>query len=136
MDTRHNNLTGPRSHRSQVAWTMSPSPIRRRSQLCRPLRGGQLRRCLDTGSIRWLPRHRCRPPAGAAAFGGAASLPQTPRKRVSPLVLAVVIAVVVVGVALGSFVLAHSIRTPEAEVQRYLDYGDRGAWLYPHCDRC
>ena len=66
-------------------------------------------------------------PAGAAAF---------PRKRVSPLVLAVVIAVVVVGVALGSFVLAHSIRTPEAEVQRYLDYGDRGAWLYPHCDRC
>ena len=134
MDTRHNNLTGPRSHRSQVAWTMSPSPIRRRSQLCRPL--GQLRRCLDTGSIRWLPRYRCRPPAGAAAFGGAASLPQTPRKRVSPLVLAVVIAVVVVGVALGSFVLAHSIRTPEAEVQRYLDYGDRGAWLYPHCDRC
>lgn len=136
MDTRHNNLTGPRSHRSQVAWTMSPSPIRRRSQLCRPLRGGQLRRCLDTGSIRWLPRYRCRPPAGAAAFGGAASLPQTPRKRVSPLVLAVVIAVVVVGVALGSFVLAHSIRTPEAEAQRYLDYGDRGAWLYPHCDRC
>lgn len=136
MDTRHNNLTGPRSHRSQVAWTMSPSPIRRRSQLCHPLRGGQLRRCLDTGSIRWLPRYRCRPPAGAAAFGGAASLPQTPRKRVSPLVLAVVIAVVVVGVALGSFVLAHSIRTPEAEVQRYLDYGDRGAWLYPHCDRC
>ena len=88
------------------------------------------------GQYQVAPRHRCRPPAGAAAFGGAASLPQTPRKRVSPLVLAVVIAVVVVGVALGSFVLAHSIRTPEAEVQRYLDYGDRGAWLYPHCDRC
>ena len=87
------------------------------------------------GQYQVAPRHRCRPPAGAAAFGGAASLPQTPRKRVSPLVLAVVIAVVV-GVALGSFVLAHSIRTPEAEVQRYLDYGDRGAWLYPHCDRC
>ena len=62
MDTRDNNLRGPRSHRSQVARTMIPSPIRRRSQLCRPLRGGQLRRCLDTGSIRWRPGIDVGPP--------------------------------------------------------------------------
>lgn len=62
MDTRHNDLTGRRSHRSLVSWTMTPSPTRRCSQLCRPLRSRQLRRCLDTGSIRWLPRQRCWPP--------------------------------------------------------------------------
>ena len=65
--------------------------------------------------------------SGAAApYPGGAPVQSASRQRVSPVVLAVIVAVVFVGVALGSFVLANSMRTPEAEVQRYLDYLAQG----------
>ena len=64
MDTRHNDLTGASIPPFAGGMDDDPVPDPPTLSAVRPLRGRQLRRCLDTGSIRWLPRHRCRPPPG------------------------------------------------------------------------
>lgn len=51
---------------------------------------------------------------------------QRPRKRANPIFFAALFLVVLVVVAVGSFVLANSMRTPEAQVRRYLDYLAQG----------
>lgn len=51
---------------------------------------------------------------------------QRPRKRANPIFFAALFLVVLVVVAVGSFVLANSVRTPEAQVRRYLDYLAQG----------
>ena len=51
---------------------------------------------------------------------------QRPRKRATPIFFAALFLVVLVVVAVGSFVLANSMRTPEAQVRRYLDYLAQG----------
>ena len=65
-----------------------------------------------------------------AMAGGVQSLvtavSQRPRKRANPIFFAALFLVVLVVVAVGSFVLANSMRTPEAQVRRYLDYLAQG----------
>ena len=51
---------------------------------------------------------------------------QRPRKRATPIFFAALFLVALVVVAVGSFVLANSMRTPEAQVRRYLDYLAQG----------
>ncbi|WP_291465500.1 hypothetical protein [Actinomyces sp.] len=51
---------------------------------------------------------------------------QRPRKRANPIFFAALFLVALVVVAVGSFVLANSMRTPEAQVRRYLDYLAQG----------
>ena len=51
---------------------------------------------------------------------------QRPRKRATPIFFATLFLVALVVVAVGSFVLANSMRTPEAQVRRYLDYLAQG----------
>ena len=51
---------------------------------------------------------------------------QRPRKRAKPIFFAALFLVALVVVAVGSFVLANSMRTPEAQVRRYLDYLAQG----------
>lgn len=51
---------------------------------------------------------------------------QRPRKRANPIFFAALFLVLLVVVAVGSFVLANSVRTPEAQVRRYLDYLAQG----------
>lgn len=51
---------------------------------------------------------------------------QRPRKRANPIFFAALLLVLLVVVAVGSFVLANSMRTPEAQVRRYLDYLAQG----------
>ena len=51
---------------------------------------------------------------------------QRPRKRVNPIFFAALFLVVLAVVAVGSFALANSMRTPEAQVRRYLDYLAQG----------
>lgn len=51
---------------------------------------------------------------------------QRPRKRANPIFFAALFLVVLAVVAVGSFVLANSMRTPEAQVRRYLDYLAQG----------
>lgn len=51
---------------------------------------------------------------------------QRPRKRATPIFFAALFFVALVVVAVGSFVLANSMRTPEAQVRRYLDYLAQG----------
>jgi len=51
---------------------------------------------------------------------------QRPRKRATPIFFATLFLVVLVVVAVGSFALANSMRTPEAQVRRYLDYLAQG----------
>lgn len=51
---------------------------------------------------------------------------QRPRKRANPIFFAALFLVVLVVVAVGSFALANSMRTPEAQVRRYLDYLAQG----------
>lgn len=51
---------------------------------------------------------------------------QRPRKRANPIFFGALLLVVLVVVAVGSFVLANSMRTPEAQVRRYLDYLAQG----------
>ena len=65
-------------------------------------------------------------PGAAAPDPGGASVQSASRQRVSPVVLVAVVAVAFVGAVIGGFMLANSMRTPEAEVQRYLDYLAQG----------
>ena len=51
---------------------------------------------------------------------------QRPRKRANPIFFAALLLVVLAVVAVGSFALANSMRTPEAQVRRYLDYLAQG----------
>lgn len=51
---------------------------------------------------------------------------QRPRKRANPIFFAALLLVLLVVVAVGSFVLANSMRTPEEQVRRYLDYLAQG----------
>lgn len=51
---------------------------------------------------------------------------QRPRKRVNPIFFVALFLVVLAVVAVGSFALANSMRTPEAQVRRYLDYLAQG----------
>lgn len=51
---------------------------------------------------------------------------QRPRKRANPIFFAALFLVVLAVVAVGSFALANSMRTPEAQVRRYLDYLAQG----------
>lgn len=71
------------------------------------------------------------PIAMAPAMAGGAqplvtAVSQRPRKRANPIFFAALLLVVLVVVAVGSFVLANSMRTPEAQVRRYLDYLAQG----------
>ena len=51
---------------------------------------------------------------------------QRSRKRANPIFFATLFLVALVVVAVGSFALANSMRTPEAQVRRYLDYLAQG----------
>lgn len=71
------------------------------------------------------------PIAMAPAMAGGAqplvtAVSQRPRKRANPIFFAALLLVLLVVVAVGSFVLANSMRTPEAQVRRYLDYLAQG----------
>jgi len=125
MDARHNDLTGA-SFRPSSGMDFDPVPDPPTlsavpsppSQAATPVPG--------YGHYQVAAPVAMSAPGAAAPYPGGAPVQSASRQRVSPVVLAVIVAVVFVGVALGSFVLANSMRTPEAEVQRYLDYLAQG----------
>ena len=106
-----------------------PSPIRRR---CHRVRQACLPRCRlvhtapDRASFRWVSRLRWHRRWLGGVQPLVTAVSQRPRKRATPIFFAALFLVALVVVAVGSFVLANSMRTPEAQVRRYLDYLAQG----------
>ena len=102
-----------------------PPTLHRVCQACLP-RCRLVHTAPDRASFRWVSRIAMAP----AMAGGSSALSHcglaASAQACHPHLFAALFLVALVVVAVGSFVLANSMRTPEAQVRRYLDYLAQG----------